>query len=143
MASAPFSPRPEPGTDDFRFRFQYTRLPILLDELLLMRNVHLPKAPWFLKRLSGSCGLNVPLNGATACWMGTVAKSSSVVLLKFWPLPVPPTAVNSFCIVPSGAINQASRSRGTGCVIEKVSVTPCTRKLEVTSIAELMVAPAG
>src|SRR4051794_27096271 len=85
--SATGSPRPEPGTDSVRVSFQSTRLPSMLDDLLWMRSVQSPCEPKPLNVLSGICGLYGPAPmpvpaTVAASWIGVVAESSRVVLVK-------------------------------------------------------------
>src|SRR5688572_26518924 len=62
-------PRPEPGTEAVRVTRQLTRLPLIVDDLLLMRSVQSPCEPWSRKKLSGSCGLNGPAPMPIVGWV--------------------------------------------------------------------------
>src|SRR5437588_2509196 len=74
--SATDSPRPEPGTDSLRVSDQLTRVPLRLDELLVIRSVHPPlESTWFTKVLAKGCwGLKGPAPmPMPPAWVGACA----------------------------------------------------------------------
>src|SRR5258708_1530650 len=109
--SAIGSPRPEPGTESLRGSEHLTSVPLIVDELLLMRRIHVPNDATPLNAVvNGNCGLNgpapMPTPGVvTASWIGDVAASSKVVLVKLacGVLPEVPTPENSRTELPFGS----------------------------------------
>ena len=94
--SLPAVPNPVVGSGFWKLNDQPLKVPVapLPVAELVMTRVHVPLALRLsdANTLSGICGLKVAKNGALPFWMGVVALSSKMVLVKFaveTPLPTP------------------------------------------------------
>ena len=91
---------------------------------------------------SNPSGLNDPVNGAVPAVIDVAASSSSVVLVKFCPLP--PSSVKSSTRVPIGLIRNTSRSASNVCVMLSVTLTsPIGPETPLTLMIDVIVLTSG
>ena len=72
--SAEVSPRPDCGTGLSKVSDQLESEPVRPETLSVICSVHVPAELCPSSALSGSCGLNLPKNGAPPFWIGVVAQ---------------------------------------------------------------------